>query len=153
MKQSLLVFLPAALCLTAPIERAPMLENFCSTGTLTVNITGFKNSQGEASVALFNRADAFPKSLDKAVKVVFVGIKNNKASASFENLPAGQYAISVFHDENNNKKIDSNLFGIPKEGVGASNGAKGHFGPPKYKDAEFTFNGATQTINITLLYL
>jgi uncharacterized protein (DUF2141 family) len=153
MRQLLVIVLPPGLCLTAPRENFPPSETIVLSGTLTVNITGFRNNQGQASIALFNRADAFPKSLDKAVKVVYSPIKNNKASATFENLAAGGYAVSVFHDENNNGKMDSNLFGIPKEGVGASNDAKGHFGPPKYKDAEFTFNGTTETISIKLVYL
>ena len=29
--------------------------------------------------------------------------------------------------------------GIPREGVGASNDAKGHFGPPKLMPPPFTF--------------
>jgi len=41
----------------------------------------------------------------------------------------GKYAVSVFHDENSNGKLDTNFLGIPREGVGASNNAKGHFGP------------------------
>lgn len=73
--------------------------------------------------------------------------------AVFQNLPAGEYAVSVYHDENNNKKMDTNFFGIPKEGVGASNNARGHLGPPKYKDAKFLFNGKSQTIQIQIVYL
>jgi uncharacterized protein (DUF2141 family) len=30
----------------------------------------------------------------------------------------GDYAISVFHDENSNGKLDRNFMGMPKEGVG-----------------------------------
>ena len=151
MKQ-LITILPAILALTGTVKNS-QLKGLSTTGTLIVNVAGFKNNQGRASIALFNNADAFPKSLDKAVKVIFAAIKNNKASASFENLSPGEYAVSVFHDENSNGKIDGNLFGIPKEGVGASNDARGHFGPPKYKDAKFAFNGTAQTINITIIYL
>ena len=48
------------------------------------------------------------------------------------------YAISVFHDKNDNKKMDTNFIGIPKEPIGCSNGATGFMGPPKYKKAKFT---------------
>ncbi len=71
----------------------------------------------------------------------------------FESLPPGEYAISVFHDENKNGKMDSNFFGIPKEGVGASNDAKGQLGPPHDKDAKFNFTGNTQSIIINMIYL
>ena len=43
----------------------------------------------------------------------------------------------MFHDENANGKIDRNFVGIPKEGYGTSNDAKGFMGPPKYEDAKF----------------
>jgi len=47
------------------------------------------------------------------------------------------YAVSVFHDENYNGKLDTNLLGIPREGVGASNDARGNFRPPKFGAAAF----------------
>ena len=39
----------------------------------------------------------------------------------FTDLPAGVYAVSVFHDENMNQKLDKNFVGVPKEEYGASN--------------------------------
>ena len=110
-----------------------------SGSTLTVTILNFRNNLGQVSVALYSSEDGFPKSPDKAVKIVTAPISNKKSVVVFESLPAGEYAISVFHDENKNGKMDSNFFGIPKEGVGASNDARGHLGPPHYKDAKFHF--------------
>jgi uncharacterized protein (DUF2141 family) len=49
--------------------------------------------------------------------------------------------------------LDANILGIPKEGVGASNDAKGHFGPPKFKDAKFLVEGNPQTLVIHIHYL
>jgi uncharacterized protein (DUF2141 family) len=124
-----------------------------STGTLTVTILNFRNNLGQVSVTLYNKEEAFPKSPDKAVKIVYAPIRDKKAVVVFESLPPGEYAISVFHDENKNGKMDSNFFGIPKEGVGASNDARGRLGPPHYKDAKFNFNGGIQSMSINLVYL
>jgi hypothetical protein len=55
--------------------------------------------------------------------------------------PNATYAISVFHGENSNGKLDTNFLGMPRGGMGASNGAKGHFGPPKFVAAAFRFQG------------
>jgi uncharacterized protein (DUF2141 family) len=131
----------------------PPVKVYSSTGTLTVVISNFRNNRGNAMVTIFNSEKGFPKSPEKAVKILYVTINNKKSVAVFENLPAGGYAVSVFHDENNNKKMDTNFLGIPKEGVGASNNARGHFGPPKYNDAKFNFNGNSQTITINITYL
>ena len=122
-------------------------------GNLTVVITGFENNKGSASVALFDKADAFPKSSEKAVAIIYSKISDSKSVAVFEHLAAGEYAVSVYHDENDNRKMDTNLFGIPKEGVGASNNARGHFGPPKYQDAKFIFKGTNESISINIIYL
>jgi uncharacterized protein (DUF2141 family) len=122
-------------------------------GLLSVMITNFKNDKGSVVVALYSNAEGFPKSPEKAYRVLTLQIVNKQAVADFGNLPPGEYGVSVYHDENGNKKMDTNFFGIPKEGVGNSNNAKGHFGPPKYSDAKFEFNGDKQTITIKIVYL
>jgi uncharacterized protein (DUF2141 family) len=80
-------------------------------------------------------------------------IENAKAECNFTDIAAGDYAVSVFHDENSNGKLDRNFIGMPKEGVGASNDAKGHFGPPKFNDAQFTYSGGQKTLTIHIQYL
>jgi uncharacterized protein (DUF2141 family) len=124
-----------------------------ASGNLTVVIKGFKNNSGSVSVALFNKEDGFPKSPEKAVAIIYSKINDNKSIAVFQHLPAGEYAVSVYHDENNNKKMDRNIIGMPKEGVGASNNARGHLGPPKYQDAKFAFTGTDESITINIVYL
>jgi uncharacterized protein (DUF2141 family) len=39
---------------------------------------------------------------------------------TFNNLPKGNYAVVILHDENNNSKIDKKFI-FPTEGVGFSN--------------------------------
>jgi uncharacterized protein (DUF2141 family) len=49
-----------------------------------------------------------------------------------ENVVPGRYAVSFIHDENENKKLDTNFLGIPTEGFGFSRDAMGTFGPPGF---------------------
>jgi uncharacterized protein (DUF2141 family) len=51
----------------------------------------------------------------------------------------GFLAAAAYHDENGNNRMDSNFIGIPTEGTGASNNAESPFGPPKFRDARFSF--------------
>jgi uncharacterized protein (DUF2141 family) len=74
------------------------------------------------------------------------------AASSFADVQPGTYAIAVFHDENSNGKLDSNFIGIPREGTGASNNAKGHMGPPKFDDAAFRYAGGRLELKITIEY-
>ena len=149
-KQLLFGFIFSQMTLTSIFS-----QNISQTknGILTVNIIDFENDKGTAVVMLYKDGEGFPKSPDKAFKAMTVRIADKKAVAIFGNLLPGEYAISIYHDENGNKKMDTNFFGIPKEGVGNSNNAKGHFGPPKYSDAKFNFNGEKQTFTIKIVYL
>lgn len=106
--------------------------------TITVEFIGMESDKGNLYVALYNKEKDF---LKKSIKGEIVKITDKKATAVFKNIPEGEYAISAFHDENDNKKMDTKIFGIPKEPIGMSNNAKGLMGPPKYKDAKFSVNG------------
>lgn len=101
---------------------------------LTVAVSGLKNNTGTVKIGLYNSDGTF---LKKTYKSAGSEIKNNKVVVTFDNLPAGEYAISTYHDENNNGKLDKNMMGIPSEDYAASNNAKGFMGPPAYKDAKF----------------
>ena len=68
---------------------------------------------------------------------------------TFEDIPEGTYAVSIFHDENDNGKMDTNFLGIPSEDYGCSNDASGFLGPPKWEDAKFQLKENT-SIKITL---
>ena len=98
--------------------------------TLVVDITNFKNDLGTANVSLQD-------SNKRNVKQANVAIENNSAQATFTNLSDGKYAVKVFHDENNNEKLDRGLLGIPVEEWGASNNPKRGFGPPKFRSMLF----------------
>lgn len=113
---------------------------------LTVSVSGLKNNTGVVKVGLYNSEGTFLKTVYKSLSSE---IKNDKAVVTFENLPAGEYAISTYHDENNNGKLDRNAMGIPSEDYAASKNAKGFMGPPSYNDAKFVINKDSK-IEITL---
>ncbi len=121
------------------------------TYKLTVNINGLHSDNGKVMVILFNHDDGYPVDPDKAVNKTSINIVNEKCTAVFDSLPKGEYAVACFHDENNNGKLDKNFLGMPSEGVGASNNAKGFLGPPKFKDAKFVVETNT-TQNISIAY-
>jgi uncharacterized protein (DUF2141 family) len=64
------------------------------------------------------------------------------------NLPRGEYAVKVFHDENGNDQLDTRMFGIPAERYGFSNNVRGTLGPPDYSDARFVLDTAEHAISI-----
>lgn len=120
---------------------------------VTVRISNFENNKGVCIVCLYDNAKAFsgkgePLACEK------VTVVNKTATAVFENVPEGTYAVSVVHDENGNQKFDTNFLGIPKEGYGASQNKLPFAAAPKFEENKFTVqNNATVPVNIKLRYL
>lgn len=104
---------------------------------LEITITGFKKPDGKVYVGIYDSETSF---LKKQKYGSIKHISGDKITVVFNDLPTGTYAVSCFYDVNNNGIMDTKMFGIPKEQFGTSNGAKGFFGPPKFKDAKFDLN-------------
>ena len=141
-----LAFLLLSLCALAQAQLAP-------EDLIHVEIAGLRNDKGQVLCALFLSPGDFPKKTDKAVSHRTSIISNRHAVCEFLAVTPGTYAVSVVHDENSNGRLDTNFMGIPREGVGASNDAKGHFGPPKFDAAAFRFPGGRLELKITINYL
>lgn len=105
--------------------------------TLTVKIEGLKSHKGSVYFALFNRKEDFPDRSENAYRKGNVNAADE--SIIFQDLPDDTYVLSIFHDENENGKLDTFL-GIPKEGFGFSNNPRILFGPPSWKDCSFKVN-------------
>jgi uncharacterized protein (DUF2141 family) len=127
---------------------AILMPAFASAQTISlrVNMEGFKSNKGKVQVGLYNAEGTFLKSTFKSVASI---IKDQKATVVFEGLEKGEYAVSIYQDENENGVMDTNMFGIPKEDYASSNNAKGSMVPPKYKDAKFALI-KDETIEINL---
>ena len=118
-------------------------------GTLKILIEGFSNDKGSAKISLCNSKEDFKRAY-KTFQSATVPIKNGKAEWTFSNLPFGTYAVKVYHDENNNGKLDKNAFGAPKERYGFSNNVRGSFGPPAFEKVSFVVNKAETIITIAI---
>jgi uncharacterized protein (DUF2141 family) len=141
-----------SLLLWAPFP--PLTAQIKDTATLTVRVTGARNTKGKIGVTLFQNAQGFPDDTSKAIRQESVEIdpKTMSAQVTFKDLPQGTFAISVLHDENGNGKMDKNFVGMPKEGYGASNNPSKKRRAPTFDEAKFSLNTPEQTIEITLIY-
>ena len=137
----------------APAEQARLPVQPPQPNIIHVEVVGLRSDKGQVLCALYSSRDGFPKQSEKALGRVSSGISEKQAVCEFSGIAPGTYAISVFHDENSNGKLDTKFMGIPREGVGASNNAKGHLGPPKFEAAAFPFPGGRFELKITINYL
>jgi uncharacterized protein (DUF2141 family) len=79
-------------------------------------------------------------SVSKAFKKAIAPIKGSEASVTLTDIPYGEYAIKLFHDEDNSGRFVTGMFGIPKVEYGFSNNAHGVMGPASYEKAKFQLN-------------
>ena len=144
------IILLAALLLVSPVSFAKSGQDV-PLGMIIVNMSGFRNDNGNARVFLFNSPAGFPDDAHKAYEVTTSQIKNGKAAAFFEFTPFGDYAISMFHDEDSDGVMDTNWYGKPMEGYGISGDAKG-YRVDTFSDAKFTLNRNSMNIDIETGY-
>ncbi len=115
---------------------------------LIVEVQGVQTSVGNINVAVYNKADGFLKF--KAVyKSDSTRAVAGKTRIRIENLPSGEYALAVFHDQNGNNILDTNWLGIPKEPVGFSNSRMKTFGPPSFQECSFSLS-SNQAVEVSL---
>jgi uncharacterized protein (DUF2141 family) len=118
-------------------------------GDLTVTVDHIRNDHGTILAALYDSDASFMK--QPLARATFkLKATPGEVHYVFHDLPPGTYALTVFHDENENGQLDKNLLGIPKEGYGFSNSTATR--PPKFDQAAFTFDGTRASIAITLHY-
>ena len=120
---------------------------------LAIEIRGIRSGDGRLFVAVHGpeTSATFP-----AADGVVAGL-NQRASAGtlrfvLRDLPPGRYAVSAFHDENDNGELDTNLVGIPSEGYGFANDPGAVFGPPSFEAAAVTIGGTSEAAILTLSY-
>ncbi len=104
---------------------------------IIVNVSNVRSNNGHILLSLFNSDKGWPDDLAVTLKQVIFPVKDNKAHYVFDNMPAGNYAIAIMFDENDNNEMDYSFLHLPKEGYGFSNNVMGTFGPPSFKEAAF----------------
>jgi uncharacterized protein (DUF2141 family) len=114
--------------------------------TLEIRVKGVASSKGEILAAVCDRAAFLKKGCIRVTAPAKRGETVLKAQ-----VPGGEWAVSVFHDEDGDRKMARGAMGIPAEGWGFSRDAKGRFGPPTFDEAAVRIGGASavQTINLT----
>lgn len=55
----------------------------------------------------------------------------------FADVAPGRYAVSVVHDLNGNRRIDTTLIGLPTEAWGVSKGVRPTLRAPRFDEAAF----------------
>ena len=108
---------------------------------LVVKVHNIKHFKGSLKYALYDDSEKF---LKEAFTSGGAAIEDHTIVFKVGGLKDGTYAVSIFHDENDNGELDANWIGIPSEPYAFSNNAKGKFGPPDFDACQFELNESTE---------
>jgi uncharacterized protein (DUF2141 family) len=110
-----------------------------------------KDTTGSIAAAILNSESSFPKP-QQVFSAFWIKAEQSKVSFTVHDLPAGQYAITAYHDENDNGKLDADPIRLPSEGYGMSNDAREPLAPPQFAKASFEVKDQAKTVTINLKY-
>ena len=116
---------------------------------LVVTVEGVREARGTIRVAVCPRENFLQATCP------YVGHARaalGDVRVTIADIPPGTYAAQAFHDANDNQVLDRTLLGLPKEGMGFSNDAQFHFGPPAFADAAFSLTAEGGNIAFRLRY-
>jgi uncharacterized protein (DUF2141 family) len=119
------------------------------SGSLTITVGNVRSNKGSVVVAVCSQ-NRFLE--DECALQASSPARVGSTTVTVPNVPAGQYAVQAFHDENSNGEVDRAMFGIPKEGVGFSRDARIRMSPPKWADAFFNHQGRAEVISFSMRY-
>ena len=123
--------------------------------SIKVTVNGIRSTKGRVRVELWSSEVGFPRQNEHATKTVWIDATQaaqGVVTTTFDELQPGSYAIAAMHDENNNGKLDTGAFGVPKEGWAVSNNVTSHTHPPKFQEAKIEVTGPGQMTTLNLHY-
>jgi uncharacterized protein (DUF2141 family) len=130
------------------------LASSAAAADLSLRMSGLKSAAGNIAVAVFAAPDGFPREETKAVRAVRLPIDASSRTAHtvIRNLPAGNYAVAVYHDDNESGRLETNFFGIPQKGYGFSKNARPRMRAPTFDEARFSLPEQGAELDIAIVY-
>ena len=117
--------------------------------TVTVLVTALASTQSVVKLNFYNAPEKFLKDGQQAFRLVVRPDGKSEITVPVE-LAAGEWAVALTQDTNNNDKLDKNLLGIPTEPYAFSNNVRPRFAPPKFEECKFVVSGPGQVVSIAL---
>ena len=123
-----------------------------SAGELTVKVTNLASDQGQVIIELVDRAGYEADGENYvAVGIAVLAARPPERVHRFTNVPAGEYALQVVHDVNNNDALDYSLISGPEEPFGLSGVLQPDMDNfPVWDAVKFTLGSEPKTVSVQL---
>lgn len=129
----------------------PLVSAAGPTAMVDVGVSGLRNGRGTVQVCLTQFPAHFPDCKGDP-KALTGSVPANRGHVQFQTVTPGRYAVSVFHDENSNRKLDR-FMGIPREGFGFSRNPVIRFGPPRFEKVSIQLAPGYTRADVRVQYL
>ncbi len=119
------------------------------TQSVMVVVSALVSTISPVRLYFYNTREGFLKS----GKWAFSKSVNPEGKSQFTlpvELPAGEWAVAITQDMNNNNKIDKNFLGIPTEPYAFSNNIRPTVAAPDFNECKFTVDGPGRVVSIVL---
>lgn len=127
-------------------------ESISESGKVIIEVEAIQNSKGTIRLGVYNKKENLWEEAG-VIKNVEGKINQNTCTLTVYNLPYGEYAFAMLHDENGNKKMDYNWLGIPEEGFGFSNNPKVSLSAPSFEETKFRLDAPQKVIKMKMKYM
>jgi uncharacterized protein (DUF2141 family) len=151
-RRALLAFSALSIALTIQPVLAATPTPAQGNCSLIIHVTGFRNTKGLLGAELFTSSAGWPEDVSKSFRHDHFPIEGDHATARFDHIPPGKYGVVVLHDENENRKLDRNIFMVPKEGFGFANNPHVLLIAPPIEKATIPVTCPVTTTGIRLIY-
>lgn len=128
-----------------------LLHTPARAATLTVDIQSLRSVKGDVHITLCDNRKCYEQRKNWRDRKV-IPVTDKAVQVSFENLTPGEYAIMVFHDEDQDSSFDKNFLGFPQEGFGFSRDARPVFDAPIYESVYLTLGSQNLQTEINMQY-
>ena len=113
---------------------------------VTLEINDVRIDGGLLYVAIYSNEDDF-RNGNSTMHFILAPISNTVIH-NIE-LPAGEYVVSIFQDTNSNGRLDTGIFGIPREPVGITN-YSGNGRPGGFQELKVPVNNNARRIIVNM---
>ena len=123
-----------------------------ANSVMKVQILGLQETKGQICFSLFAKSEGFPDSNDSTLQAKCISVRDELPILTIENLDLGTYALAIFHDLNEDGKLNRNFLGIPQEGFGFSQNPEVNTSPPSFEESAVSVTDTETNLQIQLRY-
>lgn len=130
---------------------ATTTAGYAQKAVVQIKLSNIQNAKGTLYFGFYKRENDFPAFGKAAFNIKAASNGSSILTINVPQMTDGQWAIAAFQDLNGNGKLDTKMFGIPKEPYAFSNDFHPKLSKPKFDDCKVIVDEAHRSFSIELI--